>query len=316
MKQKEVIILLSSLFFLIFFLSLVKANWMILDSNRNEIEDRDIITGNKIEIALTEEETPYFLYQLIKGEESGDSSVMSKLCVSCKSNKDYYKTISVSNNKNYILKIVNGNDEENETTFEVDNKKPQIKQLTPGNIKYINGEFKIRVIEKNLDSDSVLLFTKKNSDNWEMNTMSCTEINEIETDMQECSFDFNGNEGEKYKFYYKATDSAGNSIKTNEKETLFDNEDPEIDIISPIELEEVSKSFPLSIATNEKTSIYYNVDNIENNNGELKYNKICQKCTFGTKRINSGLGTHIIKIKAIDDAGNVDEKEISVHVDD
>ena len=85
---------IALLFGLLSFVLLVNfagANWMFLDSKGNEIDDGDFVSGNKIELKLIEEETPYFLYSLVSGLSLNDLAKYTKLCGPCKESRNYSK---------------------------------------------------------------------------------------------------------------------------------------------------------------------------------------------------------------------------------
>jgi len=213
------------------------------------------------------------------------------LCTNCYS---YNKSKTFNEGNNNITISFNSETILNEILFFVDSIDPNIDKTYPKSRSYINkSSFIINYTEDNLKEISLYINGNK----------ILTKADCPKGKKQGCVFtpNINSYNNQKISYYFTVEDAAGN-----------------IDITKPIEIN-VDMTNPIITKSNyDKTSMYFDI--VVSENVDLKYHDsnsrssswvtLCRNCSTYNKKKSFNKDTSSIIIKAIDKAGNFDQKTI------
>ena len=221
----------------------------------------------------------------------------------CRDCEDYNRVKSFNDGWNNLTfkAIVDDNlvDEEN-VSFFIDSKDPQVSTTKPSSRKYTNGsDFYIKYTEDNCQTLKIFINGQEKLSN------TCESGKNIEKTFYLNIGSFNGQEVE-YKFMI--VDIANNTKESRSTKIKVDTVAPEIKYFNaPIVGKYVY--FNMSILNEDKNS--FNKVEYQDNSG--RWNSLCTSLKNNNcyKKVSFKTGNHNMVVKATDDAGNSAENNIS-----
>jgi hypothetical protein len=226
----------------------------------------------------------------------------------CKDCSEYNRSRSFSNGwHNITLKATSElGEEEKEIVFFVDSKDPKISKTEPKRRKYTNGsEFYVKFIEENINSIRI------NFGNITKEIENCVQDRRY----TECFVELNISEYEnqKIEYYFEVEDTSGNK-KQKGAEVFVDTISPELVINLPNNFTQ-KRRVQFNLSVSEEVKIEY----LENNDYKKRWRRLCSRCDeYGELRIRTksfSRGVHNLTIRAVDEAGNSEIKEVFFEVD-
>ena len=236
--------------------------------------------------------------------------VWKTMCTDC-DNIGAYKSISYSfkdgiNNISFRATDYYGTTREQNIVFRIDTEKPTISDVYPSRGTYTNGSlFFVKYSESNLKD--ITLYINSTIKDYVIHLTDCSSgKNKI------CSTDalLSENTGNEIEYYYALTDIADNLVMSKKTKVKVDSVSPVLTLFSPAQNLTSAKNVVFNITVSENVKLEY----IDNSNKHPKFTKICSNCNgFGNKKVQSLLftkGSHDVLIRATDNAGNSDTKEV------
>ena len=236
-----------------------------------------------------------------------------RLCRNCNEygmTRKRFKSLNEGEN-NITIKATNGYgymDEKNISLF-IDSKKPRISKILPRRNKVINGsEFYIKYTEDNLREVSVVW-------NPVQVLYGCNESGRN----KECTVSLNLSDydGKWINYYFNVSDVV-RSVLSRETRVLVDTTLPVLNVYSPYNKtgnESYERRVPFNITIGEDVKLEY----YDNSEARPRWKRICTRCDeYGfdrVRKISFRRGVHDLLIRAVDNAGNSDTKEIEFEVD-
>jgi len=224
------------------------------------------------------------------------------LCTNCDSHNKK-RSFKEGLNNITIRASRNGQEIEKTIVFFVDSKKPRITKLLPTNNAYGNGEFIINYDEDNLKQISLYI----------NNVLIQTKLDCPSGKKQTCTFsvDLIPYDNQQIEFYFVVEDAI-NVIKSKSNKIKVDLTKPILTVNSPLDISDLnyqdySGKVLFDMTADDKYTLQYSI------NGD-KFKTLCANCnkyknykTFGTRNYN-------LILKALDKAGNIDQKTINFNV--
>ncbi len=193
--------------------------------------------------------------------------------------------------------------EENISVF-IDSKKPKISEIKPRTNAVINGsEFFIKYTEDNLQNITLFFNPKITLENCPAGkNQNCS-----------TSADLSAYDGKWIDYWFEVGDAVRN-VSSRKTRIFVDTTSPELKVNLPKDALYLRK-VPFDITVSEEVILEY----FDSNINSPKWRTLCTRCNeYGyskEKTITFSKGSHDIIIRAVDKAGNSEEKEISFEVD-
>lgn len=204
---------------------------------------------------------------------------------------------------NYGNKIL----QEKTVKFSVDTKLPVILKTQPSTGSASNGdEFLVKYSEDNLKEVTLYYGTDK---------ITKTNKECLAGKKKECSFnaDLSKYNYKWVEYYFSVSDFASTVVSTKAK-VFVDLNNPVLNINSPIDGNYNSRTIAFNITSDEYSTIEYK--DLKERNPAWK--KLCTNCIqFGMdkkKTVSLTNGAHELLIRAIDSAGNIDSKQVTLNI--
>ncbi|MBU3906741.1 MAG: lamin tail domain-containing protein [Nanoarchaeota archaeon] len=228
----------------------------------------------------------------------------AELCSNCNEygfSKKKTKTLNEGQNNISIRASDSyGNVNEQNISFFIDSKEPIISKTEPGKNSVTNGsKFYVKYSEDNLQRISVIF------NNTEVNLTGC-----VSGKNKNCSInlDLSGYNGRYIDYQFKIKDSI-NEVLSKQTRVLVDSTSPILIVNSPANAN-YTRRVPFNISITEEITLEYYDNSIFN----PKWRTLCTRCDkYGDtrlKRISFKSGNHDLLIRAVDEAGNSDIKNI------
>jgi len=230
------------------------------------------------------------------------------LCRNCNEygfSKNKIKTLKEGYNNITFRALSSGMSAEQNTLLFIDSRVPKISRTRPSRSEVTNGSFfEVKYTED--DVQSAMLFWNPN-----VTLQNCTSGKS-----QLCSTQINlsGFEGHYIEYYFTISDKI-NSADSTITRVFVDTISPELTIILPEENKTYWQKAPLNITISEKVTLQY-YDELDSS---PKWRTLCRNCNeYGfskakTKRFTEG--SHEVKVRALDKAGNSDEEKVLFFVE-
>ncbi len=235
-------------------------------------------------------------------EYSLDESRFRRLCRDC-DNYNKKKTFS-DGQHNLIVRAIDyaGNEGESTIEFSVDSKKPRISRTRPRKNSVVNGsEFYIKYTETNLQNITLFYGTEK-----------ITKYNCEVGRNQECIFrdvDLTGYHGQYINYWFEVSDSI-NTKSSRKTRVKVDTISPFLKVNNPVNGMEYGRRVQFDVeVTNEKVKIIEYQDNLG------RWRRLCSRCDSYDRTKSFKRGPHTVNVRAVDYAGNSDEKIVSFNVE-
>jgi len=193
-----------------------------------------------------------------------------------------------------------GNVNEESTEFIVDSKEPVVIETLPGQGDYVNSQFSIKYTEDNVERIKLYYGQGNNFNNVELNNCESGRN-------KECSVNVDLSSYEGTLFYYFTIEDPTHLVTSDLVSFNVDYDDPILNVYSPIEFSYNEKIIPISLNVNENVDVQYSIDG-------GRFLTLCRDCTDYDRRRTFSYGEHEIIFKAIDYAGNYDEKTVDFEV--
>ncbi|HLD89318.1 MAG TPA: hypothetical protein VI894_03860 [Candidatus Nanoarchaeia archaeon] len=241
-----------------------------------------------------------------------DGSSFSLMCSNCNSfTKDIIASSLRQGMHNITVRYLDysGNTKEKIVYFKFDNQAPKIISSLPANKSLTNGNFTITYREPNLKSAKVFWkclsssVANSSSSNYTEETLGCPSTSLQKT----CSSIINlaGHDGHQIAYYFELSDDIYKTA-TPVRTLNADISAPDLNIVSPIatNYSKGAKVY-LNLTLNEKAkTIMKAVDsNI--------YSTMCTNCNKTITLLFLKPGNHTLKIRATDNAGNTNYREVN-----
>jgi len=188
------------------------------------------------------------------------------------------------------------------TSFFIDSKKPVISKITPTRNKVTNGsDFYIKLREANLKGINLTI----NSTTLPLNLTNCTDSKSY----KECTFFVNLSEyeGDYIEYSFEVYDSI-NTVKSKETRIKVDTIKPQLTVNLPENAN--YPKVPFNITSTEESNLEY----WDNSDSNPRWKRICTNCNeYGSIKPKTKYfkrGEHDLLIRATDDAGNSDMKQL------
>lgn len=192
--------------------------------------------------------------------------------------------------------------------FRVDSVSPKTFKITPRTNAIVNGsKFSVTYTEMNLQN---IILHYYNDGNMRSISQNCTQGK-----MQTCDFspDLSEFDGKDVYFYFYYKDPI-DGFKTGTSKIRVDMVPPVLSISNPVESRHYYRNVPITISSTKKAKIQY-IDIFANQN-HLVWKTLCTDCIIYNKTMNVRLsGTHQFFVRAVDSAGNSDEKNVTFIMD-
>jgi len=233
-----------------------------------------------------------------------------KLCKKCDDyGYDRKKLKSFKDGKNNIsIRATDefGQTKEQNIEFFVDSKAPKISRILPKRNTVTNGSnFYIKYTENNLREISV---------NWNPAQIISDCNNSGKNQECDISIDLGFFDGEFIDYYFEAKDDV-HTTQSKEIRVKVDTTSPILTVNIPGDNETYERRVPFNIQVSEDVKLEYIDDSVK----RPRWKRLCSKCDeYGVEREklkSFKRGTHDITIRAVDKAGNSDEKSLSFVVD-
>lgn len=229
------------------------------------------------------------------------------LCNGC---TGFYRQLNFNEGQNDItIKATDagGNTDEERVLFMVDSKAPQISKTEPRNGKYGNGNFVIYYNEENLKTITLKYREGTNSQ------VTSIAKNDCESGLRKsCTFNVNNLQNGDLYYNFEVEDIAGKKVKSREFKIIIDTTSPVLTLDSSL-TENMPNTFlrriVLSSSVSEKVDLSY-----KDLNGNNRIVSLCRNCNSYNRNVNFVSGSHNLIIKAVDPAGNVNEKNLVFNI--
>ncbi|MDP2924799.1 MAG: PA14 domain-containing protein [Nanoarchaeota archaeon] len=220
--------------------------------------------------------------------------------------KTYEKKINF-NDGNHSL-IVRGTSDKgliytSNVSFIIDTKDPQISTTKPSSNKYTNGSnFYIKYTEANCQTLKILI------NGQEVLSQGCTSGKNIE---KVIPLDISSFNGQLVRYQFIISDIASNTYQSNPTKIKVDTTAPEIKNLN-VSVSGRYAYFKMTVLNENKDS-FNKVEYKDNSDSRPSWKSLCTnlKNEICEKKISFRTGNHDMIIRALDDAGNSDTKNIS-----
>src|SRR3989344_2607721 len=229
------------------------------------------------------------------------------LCKNCNSYGNLVKRSQTLNegNNNLTLIAINGFGIEvrQNISLYVDSKKPKIIGTEPRKGKVVNGSlFSVKYTESDLQS--ITLHFNPN-----ISLIGCPSG---ESEVCKTSLNLSAFDGTQITYYFVLKDKI-NSMSSKNVSVFVDTTYPVINLTKPVDVNQ-TKKVEFNITISERVDLeYYDL-----NDSGARWKRLCNDCNeYGTaknKTVNFKNGEHNLIIRARDEAGNADVKEIMFNV--
>jgi hypothetical protein len=192
-----------------------------------------------------------------------------------------------------------------EEEFIVDSIRPRIYAVAPTS-GYSNGMFRVDYAEMNL-RNTTLYIREVGGSYAKYSKEDCPSASR-----QTCTFevDISGYDGKMIEYYFLLEDIAGNSEDSNMYRLGVDMQSPILQVLPPLQ-SVYGGPVTLNLASTEPAEISFN----DTFGTTSRKTVVCSSCTSSSRDYFFVDGSHNVRIKAMDKAGNFDEKEINFVVD-
>ena len=275
----------------------------IINSINYSLDGRKV----KFTINITEKNFNKVSYIDLEDEKLREKRLCSRLRNDICEGGEYFRdgkhnlTITVSDKA--------GNSDSQSIEFFIDSKKPRILKVRPKKNGVINGsEFYIKYTEDNLREVSVVW-------NPVQVLYGCNESGRN----KECTVSLNLSDydGKWINYYFNVSDIV-RSVLSRETRVLVDTTLPVLNVYSPYNKtgnESYERRVPFNITISEDVKLEY----YDKSEARPRWKRICTRCDeYGfdkVRTISFKRGVHHLLIRAVDNAGNSDTKEIEFEVD-
>ncbi len=188
-------------------------------------------------------------------------------------------------------------------SFTVDSKKPAITAVTPSS-GYANGDFEVKYTEANVKTITVYIKGSADSDFIPHALSSCPSGAKVSCSIH---LDISAYEGQQIQHYFTVSDGA-NNVNSKTKKVSVDSTAPLLTINAPLDGFYNEKKLLWDVTSNEPVKITYA------DNGE-KSKIFCSKCNGAQKFVTLNDGNHLIEVTAVDAAGLISSKIMSLLID-
>jgi len=189
--------------------------------------------------------------------------------------------------------------------FEVDSRKPRISRIEPKRKSTTNGEnFKVKYTENNLNNVEVSI-------NDGVDTATYGLIGCEAGRNKECStiLDLSNYDGQWISYWFNVSDSV-NTVSSRVYTVKVDTTDPILIVNEPDQGVTYGRRVPFNLdVTNEKVRIIEYQDNLG------RWRRLCSRCDEYDRTKSFRRGSHVVNIRAVDYAGNIDQETINFNVD-
>ncbi len=195
-----------------------------------------------------------------------------------------------------------------EINFTIDTQKPRIFSIDPRSGKFTNGMFTIKYIEEKL-KEMIFYYRTIPSGNLTNIPVNLSQCPLPSKNLVTCNFkvDLTSIDNMFIEYYVKVK-NTNNEVNSTKNFVKVDTTKPNITIYSPVTAPPYAiKNILVNITSNEDVRLTFSLDSTPER-------LLCTKCKSFVQKMKFNSGIHLLHIKGIDLAGNIDEEEVAFTV--
>src|SRR3989344_942007 len=239
-------------------------------------------------------------------EYSIDYKFFTRLCINC----NHFDKSRIFQDGIHSIKFRSVN-EFNETSnipeinFTIDTQKPRVFSIDPRSGKFTNGMFTVKYIEEKLKEIN-LLYRIIPGTVWISVPANLSQCRPLSKNLVTCNFKVNLTSSDnQFIEYYANIKNTNNEANSSKNFVKVDITKPNITIYSPVTAPPYAiKNILVNITSNEDVRLTFSLDSTPER-------LLCTKCKSFIQKMKFNSGIHLLHIKGIDLAGNIDEKEVA-----